>query len=220
MVIRSIPPEPQPSSISQQSYEDLIGNVNLVMDYEHIPWELVPVAKRLNLKWPSFTDYEIPSWVDAWDKCYSSSTLLRAARGALKNALSANDNAGVDALGDYWNDKVESYMSNTSRSALEIQSALVVAGMRVVNYKKITLTTMQGLYEKEHSWFHKPSDKDYEVNGENLSRQLASVNEAIADCTRRVNDANGALENVKSKLTADLGAFQAKGVNTWGPDRK
>jgi hypothetical protein len=116
--------------------------------------------------------------------------------------------------------KIESYMNNTSRSALEIQSALIAAALEVLNYKKLTLTTMQGLYEKEKSWFHKPSDKDYEVNGENLSKQLALVNETIADCTRRVNDANGVLENVKSKLTTDLGAFEAKGVNTWGPNRK
>jgi hypothetical protein len=220
MVIRSIPPEPQPSVMSQQSYEEITGNANLVMDYEHVPWELEPVARRLNMKWPRFTDYEVPSWVDAWDKCYTSSILLRGARGALKNALSANDNKGVDALGDYWNDQVESYMNNTSRSALEIQSALIAAALEVLNYKKLTLTTMQGLYEKEKSWFHKPSDKDYEVNGENLSKQLALVNETIADCTRRVNDANGVLENVKSKLTTDLGAFEAKGVNTWGPNRK
>ena len=220
MVARSVPPEPGPASMSQSSYEDLIGNVNLVMDYEHIPRELIPVAEKLKLKWPRFRDQDVPSWVDSWDKCYSSSILLRGAKGALNDALRANDNMGVDALGDYWNGKVESYMDNTSRSALEIQSALVTAGLQVLNYKKLTLTTMHALYEKENTWFHKPSDKDYEVNGDNLSKQLALVNESIADCTKRINEANGSLENVKSKLTADLETFKSKDIFVWGPDRK
>lgn len=220
MVARSIPPEPTPSSMSQQSYEDLIGNVDLVSDYEHIPGELLPIAERLRLKWPRFRDQDVPAWVDSWDKCYSSSILLRGARGALSDALSANDSAGVDALGDYWNGKVESYMDDTSSSALQIQSALVTAGLQVLNYKKLTLTIMHALYEKENSWFHKPSDKDYEINGDNLSKLLALVNESIAECTRQVNDANKVLENVKSKLTADLEKFKSKGIFIWGPDRK
>jgi hypothetical protein len=222
MVARSIPLEPDASSMSQDTYEDLEGNVNLVMDYEHIPWELLEVAKKLQVKWPKFRDQDIPSWVGEWDTCYHSSTLLRGARGELDKARKANDNMGVDALGAYWDDKVESYMNETSSSSLKVQAALVTAGLQVLNYKKLTLSVMHEFYEKENSylWFNRPSDTDYKTAGDDLNSKLALVNASIADCTRQVNEANGVLENVKSKITADVAMFESKKITTWGPDRK
>jgi hypothetical protein len=220
VVIRSIPPEPTVSAMSEDAYNNLIGNVNLVMDYEHIPRELEPVGRRLQVKWPRFRDQDVPSWVTAWETCYSSSTLLRGARGELDNALKANDNAGADALGAYWKGKVELYMDQISASSLKIQAALVTAGLQVLNYKKLTLSVMHDFYERENSWFHKPSDNDYEKSAGNLNSQLALVNTSIADCTRQVNEANGVLESVKSKLTADVTMFESKHITTWGPDRK
>jgi hypothetical protein len=35
-----------------------------------------------------------------------------------------------------------------------------------------------------------------------------------------MNDANGVLENVKSKLEADVAKFESNNITTWGPDRK
>jgi hypothetical protein len=219
MALRSIPAEPTASAMSEDTYKSLAGNVNLVRDFEHIPWELEPVGKRLQVKWPKFRDQDVPSWVAAWEACYRSSILFRGARGELDTALKANDNAGVDALGAYWKGKVESYMDQTSTASLTIQAALVTAGLQVLNYKKLTLSVMHDFYERENSWFHKPSDRDYEKSAGDLNSQLASVNTSIADCTRKVNEANKVLENVKSKLTADIAMFESKNITTWGPDR-
>jgi hypothetical protein len=226
MVNRSIPREPPAPPWSEDSYDNLVGNVSLApqfyFDYEHIPSELLPVAKKLQVRWPIFNDQDVPGRVAEWETCYRSSTLLRGANGAMDAALSANDNAGVDALGNYWKGKVESYMDETSSSSLQVQNALVIAGLQVLNYKNHTLEVMHTFYQQEQrSWFQeKPSNTDYRTSGDNLRAKLALVNASIADCTRQITNANGVLENVKSKLMADVAMFESKNITTWGPDRK
>jgi hypothetical protein len=220
MVIRSIPRESSEVPMSMGDYNDLIGNVDLVSDYEHIPPGLRRVAKKLQIRWPRFADQDVPGRVGEWDVCFRSSTLLRGANGEMENALSANDNAGVDALGDYWKGKVESYMNQTSFSSFNVQRALIIAGLQVLNYKKHTLEVMQDFYHRENTWFHQPSDGDWEHSARDLSSKLELVNKSIVDCTRQMNDANGVLENVKSKLEADVAKFESNNITTWGPDRK
>jgi hypothetical protein len=220
MAIRSIPRESTEAPMSTGDYNDLIGNVNLVMDYEHIPPELKKYADKLQVKWPMFADQDVPDRVGDWDVCFHSSTLLRGASGEMENALNANDNAGVDALGDYWKGKVESYMNQTSFSSFNVQRALIIAGLQVLNYKKHTLEVMQDFHDRDNTWLHTPSHGDYENSARDLSAELQLVNKSIADCTRQMNDANGVLENVKSKLEADVAKFESNNITTWGPDRK
>ncbi len=208
------PPEPDAGPTSSVSYEAAIDNADLVMDYEHIPYELLPVAKRLNLRWPHFADQDVPDRIDEWRYFYSGSTKIEDSEGALSTALQNNEGTDVDALKAYWNDKVRSYVNRLPGLALDVQSALVNAGLQIFFYKKFALATMQSLYQQEQAfwWFNQPSDSDYKSKADDLNARLTVVNTTIDTSTTQIKNAQKTIEETRKALNSDLEAFASKGL--------
>jgi hypothetical protein len=185
--------------------------------YEVIPDELIPTAKRLRVKWPSFLDYMIPNHVAHWQSFRQASLALRSADPEVNRVVADNEGDAMDAFSYFWKSKFKNNMDTMTTAGYTIQTALVAAALPILNYKKYALDLMNEFHGREESmwsFINGPSDDDYEASAVDLEQRLGQVRTTVQQSVSQINFAHGLLQTAKSDMDEDVKRFEASGVNT------
>jgi hypothetical protein len=186
--------------------------------YEVIPDELLPTAKRLRVRWPSFVDYNIPRYVDGWGSFRGGSLALNKADPDVDRTLSDNHGDAMDAFSSFWKTKLKNNMSLMNSAGYTVQTALVSAALPILNYKKYALQLMNEFHGRESSmwsFINGPSDEDYENSATDLEARFAQVKSDVQQSVTQMNIAHGLLQNAHDAMEKDIKAFQSRGIATW-----
>lgn len=188
--------------------------------YEVIPDELVPVARRLRVKWPSFLDYVIPAHVDNWQSFRGASLALRRKDPDVSRTVRDNSGDAMDAFSYFWKTKLQSNMGSMATAGYMVQTALVAAALSILNYKKHALDVMHEFHRQEESFWSflpwaGPSDDDYEKSAADLEQKYGQVKAAVQGGVAQINSAHDLLKTAHSAMGEDIERFDANGVVTW-----
>jgi hypothetical protein len=194
----------------ERGYEDFYT-------YEVIPDDLIPVAKRLRVKWPSFSDYLIPVHVDHWQSFRNASLALRSADPEVNRVVTDNHGDAMDAFSYFWKTKLKNNMNSMTSAGYTIQTALVAAALPILNYKKYALDLMTAFHRREESiwsFLNGPSDDEYEASAVDLEQRFGQVKTAVQQSVTQINIAHGQLQTAYSDLGEDIKRFEASGMTT------
>jgi hypothetical protein len=212
--MRNIPDDGGSGDLPPVDYDRGYGDF---YTYEVIPDELIPTAKRLRVKWPSFLDYLIPAHVDNWQSFRNASVALRSVDPDVNRTLSDNHGDAMDAFSYFWKSRLSSNMAAMTTAGYNIQTALVSAALPILNYKKYALDLMHEFYRQEKSFWSfitSPSDDEYEASAADLEQKFGQVKAAVQQSVTQINLAHGALQTTYSKMDEDIKRFEANGIFT------
>ncbi|MDN3357259.1 hypothetical protein [Actinomadura sp. DC4] len=186
--------------------------------YEVIPDDLIPTAKRLRVKWPSFSDYLIPDHVRGWQSFRDASLALRSAEPDVSRTVSDNQGDPMDSFSYFWKSKLNKDMTSMATAGYSIQTALVAVALPILNYKKYALDLMNHFHGQEKSFWSffngGPSDADYEASAADLEQKYGQVRTAVQQSVTQINSAHDLLQTADSDLDGDIERFEANGVST------
>jgi hypothetical protein len=186
--------------------------------YEVIPDDLIETAKRLRVKWPSFSDYLISGHVDQWQSFRGASLALRSADPAVNRTVADNHGDAMDAFSYFWKTKLAKDMSSMTTAGYNIQIALAAAALPILNYKKYALDLMHDFHGREKSiWSFftgGPSDDEYETSAADLEHRFGQVKAAVQQRVRQIDSAHDLLRTTYAEMDGDLKRFEANGVST------
>lgn len=186
--------------------------------YEVIPDELIDTAKRLRVKWPSFSDYLISGHVGKWQSFRDASVALRSAEPDVNRTVTDNYGEAMDSFSAFWKTRLAKDMSSMTVAGYNIQIALAAAALPILNYKKYALDLMHQFHGQEKSiWSFftgGPSDEEYEASAADLEQRFGQVKAAVQQSVTQINSARDLLQTAYSDMDGDIKRFEANGVST------